>query len=180
MTTSATILPFGGKRPEIDPTAFVAPTAAVIGDVVIGPDSSIWYGCTVRGDVNRVRIGRNSNLQDNSVIHVDHKDWPTIIGDDVLIGHMALVHGTVIGDGAFIGMRATLMDGVVVEPGAMVAAGALVTPGRTVPTGQLWAGSPAKYMRDMSESELAWMATAPDRYAGYARQHMEVIAGEKG
>lgn len=173
-----TILPFEGKSPDIHESCFIAPTAAIIGDTVIGEGSSIWYGCTVRGDVNYIRIGKGSNLQDNSVIHVDHGKWPTIIGDDVLIGHMCIIHGTVLGDGSFVGMRACLMDGVTVEPGAMVAAGALVTPGKTVPTGQLWGGAPAKYMRDLSQEELDWMKDGARRYAGYARQHKEMLAGQ--
>ena len=172
------ILPFDGKTPEIDETAWVAPTATVIGDTVIGPEASIWYGCTVRGDVNHIRIGTRSNLQDNSVIHVDAAAWPTIIGDDVLIGHMCLIHGCTIGDGAFIGMRACIMDGAVIEPGAMVAAGALVTPGRVVPTGQIWAGNPAKYLRDLDEDQLRWMKDATPRYAGYAAQHRAIVEAE--
>ena len=171
-----TILPWEGVTPDIHPTAFIAPTATVIGDTAIGEASSIWYGCTVRGDVNYIRIGKRSNLQDNSVIHVDAAAWPTIIGDDVLIGHMCLIHGCTLGDGAFIGMRACLMDGVTVEPGAMVAAGALVTPGKTVPTGQLWAGNPAKYMRDLDEKQIWQMRDAGERYAGYAARHKSMVA----
>ncbi len=168
---SGIILPWEGTTPDIHPSVFIAPTATVIGDTVIGEESSIWYGCTVRGDVNHIRIGKRSNLQDNSVIHVDAAAWPTIIGDDVLIGHMCLIHGCTIGEGAFIGMRACIMDGAVIEPGAMVAAGALVTPGRVVPTGQIWAGNPAKYMRDLDDKQLEWMKNATPRYAGYAARH---------
>jgi carbonic anhydrase/acetyltransferase-like protein (isoleucine patch superfamily) len=168
---SGLILPWEGVSPDIHSSAFIAPTATVIGDTVIGEEASIWYGCTVRGDVNHIRIGNRTNLQDNSVIHVDAAAWPTIIGDDVLIGHMCLIHGCTIGDGAFIGMRACIMDGAVIEPEGMVAAGALVTPGKVVPTGQIWAGNPAKYMRDIDDAQLDWMRKAAPRYAGYAARH---------
>ena len=168
----ATILPYNGTYPKIADDAWVAPTAAVLGDVELGSRSSIWFGCTVRGDVNVVRIGRNSNIQDNSVIHVDHAQYGTFIGDDVLVGHMCVVHACTIGDRAMIGMKACVMDGAVVEPEAMVAAGALVTPGKVVKTRQLWAGSPAKYMRDLSDEEVASQIDACNRYAGYAQDYM--------
>jgi carbonic anhydrase/acetyltransferase-like protein (isoleucine patch superfamily) len=167
----ATILPYKGVQPSIAEDAWIAPNAAIIGDVEIGPRSSVWFGCTVRGDFNIVRIGSGTNLQDNSVIHVDGKKYGTFIGDDVLIGHMCLVHACTIGDGAMIGMRACVMDGAVVEPGAMVAAGALVTPGKVVKSGQLWAGSPAKFMRDLSPEEIAGLIWAARRYAGHAEEY---------
>jgi carbonic anhydrase/acetyltransferase-like protein (isoleucine patch superfamily) len=167
----ATILPYKGTYPKIADDAWVAPTAAVLGDVELGSRSSIWFGCTVRGDVNVVRIGRNTNIQDNSVIHVDHAQYGTFIGDDVLVGHMCVVHACMIGDRAMIGMKACVMDGAVVEPEAMVAAGALVTPGKVVKSRQLWAGSPAKYMRDLSDEEVASQIDACNRYAGYAQDY---------
>jgi carbonic anhydrase/acetyltransferase-like protein (isoleucine patch superfamily) len=175
-----TIIPFGGKTPTIADDAFIAPTAAVIGDVEIGPGSSVWYGCTVRGDVNYIRIGAGSNLQDNSVIHVDHKTFPTIIGDHVLIGHMCVIHACTIEDGAMIGMRACVMDGAVVEAGAMVGAGALVTPGKRVPGGQLWTGAPAGYARDLTEAERENLHRAPRYYADYAQSHRQAVAALKG
>lgn len=167
----ATILPFNGAYPKIAEDAWVAPTAAVLGDVEIGSRSSIWFGCTVRGDVNAIRIGRNSNIQDNSVIHVDHATFGAFIGDDVLVGHMCLVHACTIGDRALIGMKACVMDGAVVEPEAMVAAGALVTPGKVVKSRQLWAGSPAKFMRDLSDADVARNVDACQRYASYAETY---------
>lgn len=138
---NSVILPFKNILPRIAAGVFVAPTAAVIGDVEIGEDSSIWFGCTVRGDVNNVVIGKRTNIQDGTVIHVSNSLQGTYIGDDVTVGHMALLHACTIEDGAFVGMKACVMDGAVVEAGAMVAAGALVTPGKRVPKGQLWAGS---------------------------------------
>ena len=165
------ILPHHGVWPTIDETAFIAPTATVIGDTVIGPESGIWFGCTVRGDVNEIRIGARTNIQDGTVIHVTTNGHGTYIGDEVTIGHMVLLHACTVESRAFIGMHACLMDGVVVETGAMVAAGALVTPGKRVPSGQLWAGSPAKYRRDITEQEKAFFPVSVDRYAGLARDY---------
>lgn len=174
----ATILPYQGKRPMIADDAFVAPSATVIGDVEIGRRSSIWYGCTVRGDLNHVRIGENTNVQDNSVIHVDSRRYPTIIGDNVVIGHMCLIHACTLEDECFIGMQACVMDGAVVERGAMVAAGGLVVPGKRVKGGQLWAGRPAKHLRDLTPEEIAKFRDVSDRYVGYARNHIEEGARE--
>jgi carbonic anhydrase/acetyltransferase-like protein (isoleucine patch superfamily) len=147
------ILPYGGISPDIADDAFIAPNAAIIGDVVIGAQSSIWFGCTVRGDGNFIRIGARTNIQDGTVIHVDSDSLPAIIGDDVTVGHMALIHACTLESGSFVGMAATVMDGAVVETGAMVAAGALVTPGKRVLAGELWTGSPAKKWRDLTEQE---------------------------
>lgn len=151
---------FAGKRPKIDPAAFVAETAAVIGDVEIAAGASVWYGCVLRGDINRIRVGRNTNIQDGTVVHVNHDrvgdgGMPTFIGDNVVIGHMALIHACTLEDGAFIGMGAVIMDEAVVERGAMVAAGALVTPRKVVKSGELWAGRPARFLRKLRESEAA-------------------------
>ena len=152
------ILPYKDVRPRIAADAFVAPTATVIGDVEIGAGASIWFGCVLRGDVCFIRVGRNTNIQDGTVVHVNSAREgsacePTIIGSGVVIGHSALIHACTIEDGAFIGMRATLMDRAVVESGAMVAGGAVVTPGKVVKSGQLWAGYPARYMRDLTAAE---------------------------
>ncbi len=170
------LIPYGGKAPVVAADAFVAPTATLIGDVTVGPGSSIWYGCTVRGDENFVRIGARTNVQDNTVIHIDSRTHPTLIGDDVLIGHACVVHACTLENGAFVGMGAVVMDGAVVEGGAMVAAGALVGPGKRVPAGQLWAGRPAKYMRDLTAEERAGIAVAGRRYAEFAQKHRAAIA----
>lgn len=167
----ALLLPWRGVSPAIDPSAWIAPNATVIGDVQIGPDSSIWFGTIVRGDVNTIRIGRGANIQDGSVVHVTTNRFATIIGDDVLIGHMAMIHGCTIESGAFIGMKACIMDGVVIEGGAMVAAGALVTPGKRVKSGELWGGSPAKLLRAMTDAEREHIANAPKRYARIAAEY---------
>ncbi len=170
-----TIIPFGGKTPKIADDAFIAPNAVLIGDVEIGPRSSIWYGCTVRGDENYIRIGTGSNLQDNSVIHIDHLTHPTIIGDHVLIGHMCVIHACTIEDGAMVGMRSCVMDGAVVEAGAMVGAGSLVTPGKRIPSGQLWTGAPATYFRDLRENEIESLRSGPRLYAEYAQAHKQAV-----
>lgn len=165
------ILPWRGVAPRIAPTAWLAPNATIIGDVEIGPGASVWFGTILRGDVNFIRIGARSNIQDGSVVHVTTRKHTTIIGNDVLIGHMAMIHGCIIEDGAFVGMKACVMDGVVIESGAMVAAGALVTPGKRVRSGEVWAGSPAKFMRPISEDERANMTGAPKRYAALAAEY---------
>src|SRR5512136_3016879 len=155
---------FQGVHPQIDPTAFIAETAVVIGDVAVGPESSIWYNVVARGDVNFIRIGRRTNIQDLSMLHVTHKKnaddpgAPLIIGDDVTVGHSVTLHGCTIEDGAFIGMQAIIMDHAVVGRGALVGARALVTEGTIIPPGTLWMGSPAKYKRDLTAEEVAWLS----------------------
>ena len=124
------ILPWNGVNPTIADDAFVAPNATIIGDTEIGPLSSIWFNVVLRGDVNHIRIGARTNIQDGTIVHVATNSYPTLIGDNVLIGHMAVIHACNLEDGCFIGMAATVMDGAVIEAGAMVAAGALVSPGK--------------------------------------------------
>ena len=147
------ILPYKGIAPKIHPDAFIAPNAVVIGDVEIGARSGLWFNCVARGDMNEIRIGEDTNIQDGTVIHIDSRTCGTYIGNRVTAGHMCLLHACTIEDDAMIGMQATVMDRAVVEKGAMVAAGALVTPGKRVPAGELWGGSPAKKLRDIGERE---------------------------
>ena len=177
----ATILPFNGVHPRIHPEAFIAETAVVIGDVEIGAGTSIWYGCVLRGDINFIRVGRNTNLQDGTVVHVNHDrgdgGMPTTIGDDVTVGHMALIHACTIEDRAFIGMRATVMDQAVVESGAMVAAGALVTPRKRVASGELWAGSPARRLRALKENESGEGPYIAKHYAELGAMHAKLTSG---
>jgi len=160
-------------EPQIDKTVFIAPNAYVIGDVKIGAQSSIWYGCTVRGDVNDIKIGSGTNIQDGTVIHVSSTLQGTYIGDNVTIGHGALIHACSIDEGAFIGMRACIMDGAHIEAGAMVAAGALVTPGKIVKSGELWAGSPAKLMRALSEQDQEHMQASAVHYVRLAHDYLD-------
>ncbi|TNE39668.1 MAG: gamma carbonic anhydrase family protein [Sphingomonadales bacterium] len=180
------ILPFDGKTPVIHPSAFIAPGCRIIGDVEIGAQASIWYNCVIRADVNRIRIGARSNVQDGSVIHCDSPKpdrpdgFPTIIGEDVLIGHMAMVHGCTLEDRSFVGMGAIVMDGAVIEGNSMLAAGALLSPGKRIPARQLWAGRPATYMRDLTDAMIERMAGGVDRYVGYAQAHGEAVAANRG
>ena len=159
--------------PQIDGTAFIAETATIIGAVEIGAESSIWYGCTLRGDVNNIRIGQRTNIQDHTMIHVSSTGQGTYIGNDVTVGHAAVLHACTIGDTAFIGMQACVMDDAVIEDFAMVAAGALVTPGKRVPSGQLWGGSPARFMRDLTKEELEFLGFSAARYAALAKTYRE-------
>lgn len=176
--TSALIIPFRGEyypegiTPVISDKAFIAPGAVIIGDVEIGEDTGVWFGCVLRGDVNRIRIGSRTNIQDGTVIHVTRKTGPTTIGSGVTIGHSVLLHACTLEDNCFIGMRATVMDGAVVESGAMVAAGALVTPGKRVPKGQLWAGNPAKYFRDLSQKDVDFFPVSAENYVKHAREYL--------
>jgi carbonic anhydrase/acetyltransferase-like protein (isoleucine patch superfamily) len=161
-----------GVSPVISDKAFIAPGAAVIGDVHIGADTGVWFGCVIRGDVQSIRIGERTNIQDGTVIHVTRDTGPTTIGSGVTIGHSALLHACTLEDNCFIGMRATVMDGAVVESGAMVAAGALVTPGKRVLSGQLWAGSPARYFRDLTIEEQAFFPVSAENYVRHAREYL--------
>lgn len=176
------LIGFEGTAPRIDPAAFVAPGAIVIGDVEIGAGASIWYNCVLRGDVNRIRIGPRTNVQDGSVLHVDSPDeggagHPTLIGADVLIGHLAMVHGCVLHDRAFVGLGAIVMDGCAIESDAMLAAGAMLTPGKRIPAGQLWAGRPAKYLRDLRPEEIAANQAGVAHYVALAGRHRAALAG---
>ena len=145
----------------------------LIGDVVVEEESSVWYGCTVRGDVNDIKIGKRTNIQDGSVIHVSSTTQGTYIGDEVTVGHMALLHACTVGDRAFIGMKACVMDDTLIEDEAMVAAGALVTSGKIVPSGQLLGGTPASYMRDLTDKERDFLKFSADSYVRLAGKYME-------
>jgi gamma-carbonic anhydrase len=176
------LLPFEGKSPLIDPSAFVAPGARLIGDIEIGPEASIWYNVVLRGDMNRIRIGARSNVQDGSVIHVDppravgpEHGFPAIIGKDVLIGHLAMVHGCTLHDRAFVGLGAIVMDGCVIESDAMLAAGAMLTQGKIIPSGQLWAGRPAKYIRDLRPEDLVHMKAGTAHYVDLGKRHAAAL-----
>jgi len=147
----ALILPFDGVLPDIHPTAWIAPNATVIGKVRIGPGASVWFGTVLRGDMDRIELGAGSNLQDNVVVHTD-AGVPAIIGEDVGVGHLALIHGAVIGDGCLIGMGAKLLNNATIGDGAFVAAGALVLEGQQVEAGHLVAGVPAKDRGPMQEA----------------------------
>ncbi|KAI5055777.1 hypothetical protein GOP47_0029298 [Adiantum capillus-veneris] len=164
------------RAPEVSRNVFVAPNAALIGDVKVGAGSSIWYGCVLRGDINSISVGSKTNIQDNSLLHVSKPNmvWnskPTIIGSGVTIGHSAVLHGCTVEDDAFVGMGATLLDGVFVEKNAMVAAGAVVSQNTTIPAGEVWAGNPAKMLRKLTEEEIAFFSKSAEHYAKLAEIH---------
>lgn len=169
----ALIKKFKDTFPKIADSAFIAETATIIGDVEIDDEASIFYGCTLRGDVNNITIGARTNIQDHTMIHVSSTTQGTYIGADVTVGHSCLLHACTIGDCAFIGMQACVMDDAIVESKAMVAAGALVTSGKIIPSGQLWGGRPAKYMRDLTEEELGFLQFSADRYVKLSQIHKQ-------
>lgn len=148
------MLPFRGRSPRIDSRAWLAPGAVVAGDVTIGPDTSVWFGSVVRGDVHAIRIGARSNLQDHCVVHVTKDRFPAWIGDEVTVGHRATVHGCLVGDGALVGIGAVVLDGAEVGEEALVAAGALVAPGAKVPARHLVMGVPARVVRPLRDEEV--------------------------
>jgi carbonic anhydrase/acetyltransferase-like protein (isoleucine patch superfamily) len=168
------ILPYRNIVPRIDPTAFIAPGVVITGDVDIGPYANIWFNCVIRGDDAPVRIGARANIQDGCVLHVTFDGTeriPCIVGDDVAVGHMALLHGCRLEAGAFIGMKACVMDRAIVEGGAMVAAGAVVTPRKLVKSGELWAGTPARFSRRLKPEEIDYISWVPRHYAELAAEY---------
>ncbi len=172
MKTAPLILPYGDDLPVIGDDVFIAPTATLIGKVSLAAQSGIWFGCTLRGDVNEIKIGARTNIQDHTMIHVSSFGHASLIGDDVTVGHMALLHACTVENGAFIGMKACLMDGVVVEENAMVAAGSLVTPGKRIPAGELWGGSPARFMRKLTEEDAKHMRWSAAHYVRLAQAYL--------
>ena len=162
----------GGVAPRVAETAWIAPTAVVIGDVWLGERATVWFGCLVRGDTNRIRIGARTNIQDNSVLHVNPGEaFVCEIGDDVTVGHMAIVHACKLEHHAFVGMGATVLDGAVIEEGAMLAAGGLLTPGKRIPRRELWGGRPARKMRDIDGEERARMDHIAVHYANLGQDY---------
>ena len=161
------ILEHNGIAPQIDPSVFLAPSACVIGDVQIGEKSSLWFNVLVRGDVNYIRIGKRTNIQDGTVIHVTHKTHPTVIGDDVSVGHSVTLHGCNIQDRCLIGIGAIILDGVEVGESSMVAAGSLLTPGTKIPPRSLVMGSPARVRKELTDAECADFHSIAERYVQY-------------
>lgn len=167
------LYPFNGIWPTIADDCFIAPGARVIGDVQIGSGSSIWFNVVIRGDVGEIRIGQNTNIQDGSVVHVSSGGINTIIGDNVLIGHMALVHGSRIEDGGFIGFNAATMDNSHIRKNGMLAAGSLLSPGKTIGEAELWMGRPAKFMRNLDSEMLSSNTKGVKGYAEIAVKYMK-------
>ncbi len=167
-----TILPFRGKTPEIHPTVYVAPTATVIGDVIVGPESSLWFGAVVRGDVFHIRVGARTNVQDNCVLHVTHDRSACLVGDDVTVGHAAVLHGCTVADRVLVGMGAIVLDDAEVGSDTIIGAGALVTMGAKIPPRSLVLGRPARVLRALTDAEVANVAEAGRLYVGFAGEYL--------
>jgi carbonic anhydrase/acetyltransferase-like protein (isoleucine patch superfamily) len=167
----ALIRPWGGKAPRLADGVWVAEGAVVVGDVEIGADSSLWFGAVVRGDVNHIRIGSRTNVQDYAVLHVTSRTHPTVVGDDVTLGHRVTLHGCTVRDRCLIGIGAVVMDGAVVGEDSMVGAGSLVPPGMVVPPRMLALGSPARVKRELTQEEVDFFRRSAASYVGYAGQY---------
>jgi len=165
------LLPFEGKWPQIHPTAWIAPTAVLIGDVTVGPGASVWYHCVLRGDTNHIRIGARTNIQDGTIIHVNAGAEACEIGEDVTVGHACIIHACTLENRAFVGMGATVLDRAVVEEGGMLGAAGLLTPGKRIGRMELWTGSPAKLTRVMDEAERARFDRTAPHYTELAGRH---------
>jgi carbonic anhydrase/acetyltransferase-like protein (isoleucine patch superfamily) len=168
------ILPFKGVMPKIHPTARVMPSAVVIGNVEIGPESCVWFGTVLRGDVGSIKIGARSNIQDNSVVHLTGGMSETIIGDDVTIGHKAMVHGCTVKDGCLVGMDSIILDNAVLETEVFLAAGSLVTTNTVLPEKTLCMGRPAKVARELAENKLLWMSYSAKHYVELMQEYGDI------
>jgi carbonic anhydrase/acetyltransferase-like protein (isoleucine patch superfamily) len=170
------VIPHRGFVPKVARSAFIAANATLIGDVEIGENASIWFGVILRGDGPGIRIGENTNLQDGTVVHIAARGLMTVVGRNVSVGHMALLHACEVQDGAFIGMHSTVLDGAVVESEAMVAAGAVVTPGKIVRRGELWAGNPAQKLRDLTEKDFETFKWVTAHYVRLSKTYLPDVA----
>jgi len=164
----------GEQKPRLDDGVFVAPDANVIGDVVLKDGASIWFSATLRGDIETVSVGRNSNIQDGSVMHTDAKN-PCTVRDNVTVGHMVMLHGCDIGDNSLIGIGSIILNGSKIGKNCIVGAGALITEGKEFPDGKLILGSPAKVVRDVTEEEIEMMAASAERYAKRAQRYIDEL-----
>lgn len=167
------IYEFLDRTPDFPESVFIAPSADIIGDVTFGEQSSAWFNVTIRGDVNWIRIGERSNIQDNTCIHVMNQSGPTSIGDEVTVGHSAMIHGCTIHDRVLVGIQATILDKVVIESDVIVAAGSLVPPGKRLESGYLYMGSPARQSRKLTDEELSSIGEHSENYVKYARAYMQ-------
>lgn len=171
---SGLVLPLGERVPEVHPEAWLAPGSVVSGSVTVGAGTSLWYGASARGDTATITLGERSNLQDNAVIHADVGS-PAVVGNNVSVGHAAVLHGCTVGDGTIIGMGSVVLNGAVIGAGSLVAAGAVVLEGTQVPPGSLVAGVPAKVRRELTEEERAEMREGIAHYPGLAAMHREAL-----
>lgn len=168
------IYQFLDKTPQFDDSVFVAPSADLIGDVSLGEESSVWFNATLRGDVNWIRLGRRTNVQDNVCIHVTRKSCPTQIGDRVTIGHSAMLHGCTVHDRVLVGIQSTILDRAEIEPDCVIAAGSLVPPGKRLQSGYLYMGSPVRQVRELSDEERKSILEYADNYVTYSRAYKQV------
>ena len=173
------ILEYRGRKPILGQRVFLAPSAYLSGDIQVGDDVSFWFHTVARGDVNYIRIGEGTNVQDGAVLHVSHRTYPLIIGRRVVIGHGAVVHGCTVEDEALIGIGARVLDGAVVESGAQVGAGAVVAPGKRVPAGSLVLGVPARPVRPLTEAEREAIRDNARRYIRLKDEYLEALQGER-
>ncbi len=171
MPDGTRIIPYKGRWPDIHPSVFIADGVVIVGDVVIEEEANIWFNTVIRGDVNSIRIGARSNVQDNSMLHVTWDKYSLTIGAGVTVGHSAVLHGCVIEDGSLIGMNATVLDGAVVGASSLVAAGSLVRQNMSIPAGSLVAGVPAKVVRALTGDESLQISRSADHYAGYVEEY---------
>lgn len=181
MTEKFKPIPYNNILPNIADKAYIAPNAIISGDTTIGEQSNIWYNVVIRGDVAPIKIGKATNIQDGTIIHVSRANHvqnkttknkaPTIIGDYVTIGHLSMLHACTIEDKSFIGMRSLIMDLAHVETEAMVAAGSVITPGKIIKRGEIWSGNPGKFMRKMSENEISFITTSAENYVLLAKEY---------
>ncbi|KIH77451.1 Carbonic anhydrase or acetyltransferase, isoleucine patch superfamily [Geoalkalibacter ferrihydriticus] len=173
------LIPFFESTPHLEGEVFIDDSARIIGDVRIGHQSSVWFNVVVRGDVNHIRIGERTNIQDGSVVHVSHKTHPTFLGNDVTVGHNVTLHGCTIGDRCLIGIGAIVLDGAVIGDDCLVAAGSLIAPGTQIPPGHLVLGSPARVKRALSDEERAHLKTSAENYVGYMQQYFSLLRDQE-
>jgi len=166
------ILAYKGKTPTIEKDVFVADGAKIIGDVIIGDGSSIWFNTVVRGDVNYIRVGKKTNIQDLSMVHVDSRKYPTLVGDEVTIGHRAIVHACTVGNRCLIGMGAIVMDRAEIGDDCIIAAGSVVTEGKKIPSGSVVKGLPGKIVREISDDERKWILKSAENYFQLAQSYI--------
>ncbi len=172
------IRPFQGTQPELSERVFVDPSAVVLGDVVLGTDSSVWPQAVIRGDMHRIRIGARTSVQDGAVLHITHagpynpEGFPLLIGDDVTIGHQAILHGCTLGSRILVGMGAKVLDGAIIEDEVIIGAGTLVPPGKRLESGYLYVGSPARQQRPLTEKERSFFTYTAANYVRLKDQHL--------
>ncbi|BFM09867.1 gamma carbonic anhydrase family protein [Simiduia litorea] len=175
------IRPFQQHTPKLDPSVFVDPSSVIIGDVELGADSSVWPMVVIRGDMHRIRIGKRTSVQDGAVLHITHAGpfnadgWPLTIGDDVTIGHGAMLHGCTLGNRILVGIGATILDGAIVEDEVVIGAGTLVPPGKRLASGFMYMGAPARQARPLSDKERQFFQYSANNYVKLKDQHMEAL-----